>query len=1068
MFNRPFLRSESTERAASSSPGLVPAIVLALLAVIVQAPRLASQEASYHYVYADEARELLLDSTRIAVFCDGDPLAIVRREMGEDISREQIVPAGIPGVYFFRLRESEQNSTDVESLVERLGRVKECQSSSPVFFDELGGALYFEPVVLLGFKADKFSLKQQRKVISSLTGVSDLLPNWGGMPNTWSFRVRGKSGLEALHVANSLAMKEGVAWAEPSAYFSGQSGYIPNDVFFGAQWAFDNTGQSGGLNDFDMDVAEAWDITKGSGAIKIVIFESGIEMAHPDLNMIAGADFTNDPLANNGNPVNMCEIHGTAVAGCITARIDNNIGGVGVAPKCFSASARTFIADISLCNGSWNGTSAATVNGLNWANSIGARVTNNSNFYGFTSNAIANAYSNTKQLGIIHFASAGNSGIPGLKYPASLAAVNAVGAVDRFGALATFSSTGPGLAFVAPGVDILTTDRLGALGYSTLDYAVIYGTSFSSPYAAGIAALMLSFDPTLTPVDIETILQATAQDLGPVGYDTTFGAGLLNAKLALQSLGGSVMSISGQTLGEQFGRAVDGVGDVNGDGYPDFLVGAPKSADFGINSGEAFVYSGKDLSVLYQMNGSSLGDQFGRDVAGVGDVNGDGTPDFAVGASQEDSNGNNAGSATIFSGADGGILYTFLGSAAGDEFGRAIDGAGDVNGDGFADVIIGARLHDGVGPDSGSALVFSGIDGSILFVFDGSQGGVQLGGAVSGAGDVNLDGFADVIVGSRFDDGAGTNAGAAFVYSGFDGSILLSLQGSSANEQFGWSVGGGGDVDCDGYGDVIVGIPLANDNGTDAGRVVVISGATGLPLHILLGAQVGDQFGFSVDMSGDVNGDGFDDVIGGAPFAGNLIANGGSVRVFSGYDGSNIREIDGQALGGRLGSASASMGDANLDGFADILAGAHLNDDSGIGAGSVTIGFSPVLPSLSYDFSLSGLDLKVVWVPNGGDPFAGSGTLLVTGATPGGLGLSVVSLAPTVFPSGFGFPLLIATDSVNLIETGTFGFDASGKLMAPNISRYNAALAGTSVYIQIFETAPFIFGSNGLKLVLAP
>ena len=208
--------------------------------------------------------------------------------------------------------------------------------------------------------------------------------------------------------------------------------------------------------------------------------------------------------------------------------INNSLGTVGIAPGCRSASARTFISSLA-CDGSWSSSSSWTVNSLAWAQSIGARVSNNSNIYGFQSSAIAQKYASTRAAGIVHFACAGNSSSSTIAYPASLPDVNAVAALDRNGNLASFSNFGTGLDFSAPGAAIYTTDRTGSAGWVSDDYVTADGTSFASPYAAGVAALILSVNPSLNATNVEQIMQQSSVDRGAAGYDTTYGWGFVNA-----------------------------------------------------------------------------------------------------------------------------------------------------------------------------------------------------------------------------------------------------------------------------------------------------------------------------------------------------------------------------------------------------------------------------------------------------------------------------------------------------------------------------------------------------------
>ena len=280
-------------------------------------------------------------------------------------------------------------------------------------------------------------------------------------------------------------------------------------------------------------------------------------------------------------------------------------------------------------------------------------------------------------------------------------------------------------------------------------------------------------------------------------------------------------------------------GDVNGDGKADFIVGARRDdpAGGGLDAGSAYVFSGADGSLLYQVTGDTAGDEFGVSVSIAGDVNGDGRADFIVGAHLGDpvGGGSNAGSAYVFSGADGSILYHRTGDSVEDRFGWSVSGAGDVNGDGRADFIVGATHDDPAGIDSGSAYVFSGADGSLLYQVTGDTSFDFFGYSVSGAGDVNGDGRADFIVGAYLDDpaGGGEAAGSAYVFSGADGSLLYQRTGDTASDQFGWSVAGAGDVNGDGKADFIVGAYKDDPagGGLDAGsRLRLLRGRRQPPL----------------------------------------------------------------------------------------------------------------------------------------------------------------------------------------------------------------------------------------------
>jgi subtilisin family serine protease len=164
-------------------------------------------------------------------------------------------------------------------------------------------------------------------------------------------------------------------------------------------------------------------------------------------------------------------------------------------------------------------------------------VTNSSiNVPGWWASIVDFAYAAARDAGVVNFAATGNDGLDQISYPASSTSVNAVGAVSQDGSRAWFSNRGTGLDFMAPGVGIVTTDRVGPGGYNATDYVMsASGTSFASPYAAGVAALMLASNPGLSPAELEQMMRESCVDLGDPGYDTTFGWGLVNANYSVQA-----------------------------------------------------------------------------------------------------------------------------------------------------------------------------------------------------------------------------------------------------------------------------------------------------------------------------------------------------------------------------------------------------------------------------------------------------------------------------------------------------------------------------------------------------
>lgn len=344
-----------------------------------------------------------------------------------------------------------------------------------------------------------------------------------------------------------------------------------------------------------------------------------------------------------------------------------------------------------------------------------------------------------------------------------------------------------------------------------------------------------------------------------------------------------------------YGFDVAAAGDVDGDGRPDVIVGAER----GSGARYAEVLSGADGSVIHRFTSPELNDGFGF-VAGVGDVDGDGFADLAVGATF-------TGIVRVYSGADGAVLHTVTGPRGS---GFTIAGLGDVDGDGFADFAVGG---------SDSVSVVSGATGGTLFTVSGNAIGFGL--AVAGPGDLDGDGVGDLVVGSPLDNG-----GRVAVYSGADGGFLYDVRGAPG--EFGLDVAGTGDIDGDGVADFVVGAPTAGDGG----MAFVYSGRDGALIQSFTGTDSsGDSdFGLSVAGTGDVNGDGVPDILVGIVD----IESAGEARLFSGADGALLFTIEGRP-GDGIGRAVAGPGDLDGDGFADLVVGAS-ESPSGQENGRVT------------------------------------------------------------------------------------------------------------------------------------
>jgi len=396
--------------------------------------------------------------------------------------------------------------------------------------------------------------------------------------------------------------------------------------------------------------------------------------------------------------------------------------------------------------------------------------------------------------------------------------------------------------------------------------------------------------------------------------------------------------------------------DTDGDGFGDAI-----ETKFGFDANNSNDYpSALKFEKVSQYNGDNANSYFGYSAANAGDVNMDGVNDFISGTS--------GGLARVISGKDGTTLYTF--SEAAGAFGQKVAGAGDVNKDGYADVIVSAHRDGTNGTDSGAVWVYSGIDGSVLYTFYGND--YFFGFSAAGAGDVNKDGFADIIVGSQATNDAGQGNGKARIFSGQTGNILYTLNGDTNGDMFGYSVDGAGDLNKDGYDDVIIsalignytrvvsGIDgstlttltvganrnvvgagdLNNDTYPDLllgkadGTTVAVSGQDYSTLHTYTAPGTGSQAGRGIESASDVNGDGFDDFV-----VGRMVHNAykGKVDIVSGKDGSIIATIEGDNENDYLGLSVAGIGDIDNDGIPEIIVGAYADDDNGNDSGSISI-----------------------------------------------------------------------------------------------------------------------------------
>jgi len=412
------------------------------------------------------------------------------------------------------------------------------------------------------------------------------------------------------------------------------------------------------------------------------------------------------------------------------------------------------------------------------------------------------------------------------------------------------------------------------------------------------------------------------------------------------------------------GFTVATTGDVNGDGYADFLVGAPYYDKGQEDEGAVFVWFGSSTgpgkSYDWMAESNQPGAHFGFSAGTAGDVNGDGYDDVLVGAPNALNMYTDEGTAALWYGGTDGLgedgnfsnsHWLMDGKQEGAVLGSSVACAGDVNGDGFSDVILGSPGYTSVNQKDGRALVFlgssKGLESTPHWEKNGGKKGDMYGWSVASAGDVNRDGFSDVVVGAPFHTATvaviKVQQGGAWSYYGSPQGLSQTAgwldRGHDEADHLGYSVASAGDVNGDGYSDIIVGLPGSSKGN---GRIQVYYGSKDGPVSLNGGDFIwaslakGAALGWSVSTAGDIDGDGLAEILAGGPTAAGSGSGRGYVVVIHEFMGlvTSHLQLWPDRDGAGLGWSVACAGDVNGDGYADFLAGAPGFGDTYTGEGS--------------------------------------------------------------------------------------------------------------------------------------
>jgi hypothetical protein len=498
------------------------------------------------------------------------------------------------------------------------------------------------------------------------------------------------------------------------------------------------------------------------------------------------------------------------------------------------------------------------------------------------------------------------------------------------------------------------------------------------------------------------------------------------------------------------GFSVSSAGDVNGDGFSDVLVGAPKYDNGQTDEGAAFLYPGTANGIslaatVLECNQAYA--QMGYSVSNAGDINKDGFSDIMVGVPYYDASASNEGLVMIFKGSAGGLVtnnpYVFKLDQGEANLGISVAMAGDVNGDGFSDMLAGAHQFDNGQSNEGvGVLIFGAPNGLGLVNFlECNQSNAMMGFAVAGAGDVDGDGFSDVMAGARFYSNGQALEGAAFIFKGSANGLVTAnpavIEGGQVDARLGHALSSAGDVNGDGFSDIALGAYQYDKGSSNEGIVTIhygsANGVSIAPSQTLESDQTEAQFGISVACAGDVNGDGFADLIVGARYYDKGQANEGAAFIYQGSkDGLNpipVSVLESNQGDAWMGSAVAPAGDVNGDGFSDVLVGSYAFDNGQKDEGSVFVWYGRADGTNTLGQELNGYQDYCSFgqsVANAGDVNGDGFDDVIVGAYGYNSGQPNAGAAYIYYGSSQGINLNTVAKIENVPGSGGLGYSVAG------------------------------------------